>query len=143
MTMPLHGRIHHLDPLLPHLFRLVPVVPGAILFRTVLFEKTVFRHLPRGLGDGTLGEHQVHVRLFDVVLGQRSMDGQRVRESLPHQLPGHFTCKLLPLGRIELTRQGDLQLRVGAAIGAFVRIGGRPERVWIGLGELGHIARFD
>jgi len=143
MTGPLHRAVHHLDPLLAHLFRLVPVIPGRVFLGSVALEETILGQIPRPIIDGPLGEHQVHMRLIDVVLGQRNMDRHRVGEPVAHQLARHIPCQFFALGWIQLARKGDLNFGVSAAIGAFVGVGGHPERVRVGLGELRHVAGFD
>ena len=66
---------------------------------------------------------------------------------VPHgadaRVPLDGACYVFSTKRAKLTRQGDLQLRVGAAIRSLMGIGSHPERVRVSLGELRHIAGFD
>ena len=71
------------------------------------------------------------------------MDGHRVRKPVTHQIARHLPRQLLALRLFQLTRESDLYLGVRTAIGPLVSIGGHPERVWVGLGELRHVAGLD
>jgi hypothetical protein len=96
-----------------------------------------------GLIDRPFGEHQVEMRLIDVVLGEGAVDGESIGKAIPQELPRRLSRELFALCLAKLTGQSNLQLRVGAAIGAFMGVGSHPERMRISLGELRHIAGFD
>lgn len=71
------------------------------------------------------------------------MDGHRIREPITDQLPRRLTRQLLALCRTQLTRKGDLELRIRAAFGTLVSVRSLTKRMRVGLGALRHVAALD
>ena len=86
-----------------------------------------------------LGEHQVRVGIFSVRAAP--VDRQRIGQPLPARQPlGEVRGSLPPLVLVQLLGQGELNLAVQPAVGAFVLVRRLPVRSGVVLGPLRHVS---
>ena len=99
-------------------------------------KKNLFLDAPDLLGDGQIGEHQMHVWLADVVLCLRIMNRKRLRESI------RISSRASPLRSPELCSPDNascrsVQVRPSASSWASAATQNECGAIWANSGKLG------